>query len=101
MEDDFLLQQLQEETNKLEEARKMVSDLEREVVEAKERIQVEREQQEALLDRFEELTRDCGITMKENYAKVKKIREQHKKDIKTADKKKGSAIQAGKKKGKK
>ena len=87
MEDDFLGDQLGEEKAKLEEAKKLLGDLERDIVATKERIQVERDHHESLLDQFEEISKDTTNIMKENSAKVKKMWGQSKKDVKSLDKK--------------
>ena len=52
----------------------------RDIAATKERIQ-------SLLDQFEEISKDTTNIMKENSAKVKKMREQSKKDVKSLDKK--------------
>merc|ERR1712137_27192 len=80
MEDDFLIKQL-------EEAKKLVSDLERDIVATKERMQVERDLHEGLIDRFEQLSKETANIMKENGAKAKKMKDQQKKDMKQLDKK--------------
>lgn len=87
MEDDFLLKQLEEEKAKLEEAKKLVSDLERDIVATKERMQVERDLHEGLIDRFEQLSKETANIMKENGARAKKLKDQQKKDMKQLDKK--------------
>merc|ERR1712137_232923 len=87
MEDDFLIKQLEEEKAKLEEAKKLVSDLERDIVATKERMQVERDLHEGLIDRFEQLSKETANIMKENGAKAKKMKDQQKKDMKQLDKK--------------
>merc|ERR1712130_56142 len=87
MEGDFLLKQLEEEKTKLEEAKKLVSDLERDIVATKERMQVERDLHEGLIDRFEQLSKETANIMKENGAKAKKMKDQQKKDMKQLDKK--------------
>lgn len=85
--DDFLLQQIEEEKAKLEEAKKVCTDLEKDIENMKEQLVKERQQHETLLDRFDEISRDTANTMKENNAKVKKLKDQHKKDMKAEDKK--------------
>lgn|SRR3990167_2663234 len=77
---DLLADQLTIEKRNLEEAKKLCSDLEKEIASVKERGVLEKDQHDVLLDRFDDLTRETANLMKENNAKVKKLREQHKKD---------------------
>mgnify|MGYP005993940853 CR=1 FL=1 len=85
--DDFILEQLEEEKKKLEDAKNTCQQLEQEISDMKEQLQKERQQHEILLDRFEEISRDTANTMKENNVKVKKLRDKHKKDMKAGEKK--------------
>ena len=93
-----LTKQLKEEKAMLEEAKKLRDEIEKDVGLLKELLQSEKDTQDTLLDRFEELSRESSASMKENNTKVKKLRDQHKKDMKAQEKKKVDKKKGAKKK---
>ena len=98
---DILKQQLDEERSKHENAKKLLADLEQEIQNLEEQLNNEREENEKVVDKFEVLTREAATAMKDHNAKVKKLKEQLKKDQKAAEKKKKDDKKDTKKKGKK
>ena len=85
---DILKQQLDEEKRKNEEAKTLLADIKKEVDDLELLIAKEREEHEAAIDLFDQATHSTASVLKDQAARVKKMKEQFKKDLKSSDKKK-------------
>jgi Mg2+ and Co2+ transporter CorA len=70
-----------------EDVKGLITELESEIEALKNTITKEREQHDAILGKLDNLTRESSSMMKEHNAKVKKFKEQFKKEAKVAEKK--------------
>eukprot|EP00276_Gloeochaete_wittrockiana_P022402 CAMPEP_0184360432 /NCGR_PEP_ID=MMETSP1089-20130417/124936_1 /TAXON_ID=38269 ORGANISM="Gloeochaete wittrockiana, Strain SAG46.84" /NCGR_SAMPLE_ID=MMETSP1089 /ASSEMBLY_ACC=CAM_ASM_000445 /LENGTH=98 /DNA_ID=CAMNT_0026699617 /DNA_START=73 /DNA_END=366 /DNA_ORIENTATION=+ len=87
-DNDILKEQLEEEKRKNEEAKAMLAELKKELEELEQMVVKEREEHEATIDLFEQVTHGTTSVLKEQSARVKKMKDQFKKDLKSSDKKK-------------